>query len=1226
MEKRSNKLFQSLKYLREGNKINDGWTEESTKSRSWEDIYRRRWAYDKAVRSTHGVNCTGSCSWKIYVKDGIITSETQQTDYPSTGDDFPEYEPRGCPRGASFSWYTYSPVRVKYPYIRSDLYDMWKKERNAGNDPVKSWENIVRNQEKRSVYVKARGKGGLVRATWKEVCEIIAAASIYTIKQYGPDRVVGFSPIPAMSMVSYAAGSRFLSLIGGTILSFYDWYADLPPASPQVWGEQTDVPESADWYNSKYFIIWGTNLPQTRTPDAHFMVEARYNGAKVVGVSPDYAEYEKFADVWLPARAGTDGALAMAMTHVILKEFYVKKQTPYFIDYVKKFTDLPFLVLINEQENSRRSDRFLRATDFTDDQKLGEWKTVVWDNNTNGIEVPNGSQGFRWDDDNKWNLELKKEDETEIDPELSFIDKSDETVLVTFPNFADKNNGTVERGLPVKHIKNQNGEVMKVTTVYDLMMAHTGVNRDLPGDYPIDYDDPKGYTPAWQESITGVNKNHVIQVAKEFADNAERTKGKSMIAMGGGTNHWYHSDQIYRSILNLVLLTGSQGVNGGGWAHYVGQEKVRPLEGWQQVAFGLDWQKPPRHQNGTSFFYFATDQFRYEAEINKDQSSWSGKYNDMHPADVNVLAARLGWLPSFPQFTKNSIDIVKEVRESGAVNDQDVINRVVQQIKDGELEWAIENPDHPQNFPRVFFNWRSNLLGDSGKGHEYFAKHLIGGEDQVLAEEENSWRPQNVNVEGEAPRGKTDLFVSVDFRMTSSGLFSDIVLPAATWYEKYDISSTDMHPFVHPFNAAISPPWQAKSDWNTFREIARTFSELAEKHLPKTEELMMTPLGHDSPGEIGQVMGKVKDWRKGETEAIPGKTMPNFQIIERDYPNVYQKMTTIGPEIKKGYGAKGVQIPGEEVYEALEKRLGISKREGIGKGHPDLYSDKKAIEAILLMSGATNGKRATAGWKSLEKKTGQDLSDIAIGRQEEEFTLDDLTVQPRHTISTPVWSGMEKDNRRYSPFTVNTEYKIPWRTLTGRQSFYLDHEMMLDYGEGLPVYIPPLANGPFLANETEVESNGESITVRYLTPHQKWGIHTMFTDTTNMSTLFRGWQTVWMNEEDGVSIGLKDNDWIEVYNRNGVVSARVVLTYRMPRGAAYMHHAQDRTMGVPGTVVNKKRGGTHNSITRISMKPTHMIGGYSQLSYGFNYYGPTGNQRDTIAVIRKLKEVDWLED
>lgn len=1220
-----NKLLAALKYLRRGKRTSDGWAEESPRPRDSEDIYRRRWQYDKAVRSTHGVNCTGSCSWKIYVKDGIITSETQETDYPSTGDNFPEYEPRGCPRGASFSWYTYSPIRVKFPYIRGRLFELWKAERDAGYDPVEAWENIVSDDEKRKTFVRSRGKGGFVRAEWREVCEIIASASIYTIKKYGPDRVVGFSPIPAMSMVSYAAGTRFLSLIGGTILSFYDWYADLPPASPQVWGDQTDVPESADWYNSKYFIIWGTNLPQTRTPDAHFMVEARYNGTKVVGVSPDYAEYDKFADIWLPARAGTDGALAIAMTHVILQEFYVNQETPYFTEYVKKYTDLPFLVALKEDEGEIRSDKFLRATDIGDDQALGEWKTVVWDQETDDFAVPKGSQGFRWDQGNQWNLNLDKEDGSKINPMLSFIDNADEITIVSFPYFASGKGKTISRGVPVKHIQKSNGQMIKVTTVYDLMMAHTGVNRDLPGDYPENYDDPKPYTPAWQESITGVHKNQVIQIAKEFADNAARTKGKSMIAMGGGTNHWYHSDQIYRCILNLVLLTGSQGVNGGGWAHYVGQEKVRPIEGWQQIAFANDWLRPQRLQNGTSFFYFATEQFRYEIDANEPQTNWGGKYNQMHPADINALSARLGWLPSFPQFSQNSIDLVRESRKKGAETDEEVIKDIVNQIKDKQIDWAIENPEDPRNFPRVFFNWRSNLLGDSGKGHEYFAKYLIGGEDQVLSETEHSWQPEVVHAKGKAPTGKVDLFVSIDFRMTSSGLFSDIVLPAATWYEKFDISSTDLHPFVHPFNAAISPPWQAKSDWDTFREIGKVFSELAEKHLPESEDLMMTPLGHDSEGEIAQPMGEIKDWREGEVDAIPGKTMPNLKIVKRDYPNIYQQMTTVGPEIKKGYGGKGLKIDGEPVYEELKSRLGVSKREGIGKGNPDLMSDQQAINAILLMSGATNGRRATEEWKSLEKLTGQTLDDIATGREEDDYTLADLTAQPRPTISAPVWSGIQKDNRRYSPFTVNTEYNIPWHTLTGRQSFYLDHELMLDFGEGLPLYLPPLVQGPFLKDEKGVASEGKSIAVRYLTPHNKWGIHTMFTETSQMVQLFRGWQVVWLNEDDAASIGVKDNDWIEVYNRNGVIAARAVLTYRIPQGMAYMYHAQDRTMGVPATAINKQRGGTHNSVTRISLKPTHMIGGYSQLSYGFNYYGPTGHNRDTITVIRPLKEVDWLE-
>src|SRR5699024_6316296 len=112
------------------------------------------------------------------------------------------------------------------------------------------WKSITSHPARAAEYKRYRGKGGFVRATWAEAGEIVAAAHVHTIKDFGPDRVVGFSPIPAMSQVSYAAGTRFLSLIGGTILSFYDWYADMPIASPQVFGDQPDVPESGDWWNA----------------------------------------------------------------------------------------------------------------------------------------------------------------------------------------------------------------------------------------------------------------------------------------------------------------------------------------------------------------------------------------------------------------------------------------------------------------------------------------------------------------------------------------------------------------------------------------------------------------------------------------------------------------------------------------------------------------------------------------------------------------------------------------------------------------------------------------------------------------------------------------------------------------------------------------------------------------------------------------------------------------
>ena len=155
-----------------------------------------------------------------------------------------------------------------------------------------------------------------------------------------------------MSMVSYAAGSRYLSLIGGVCMSFYDWYCDLPPSSPQVWGEQTDVPESADWYNSSFIIAWGSNVPQTRTPDAHFFTEVRYKGTKTVAVTPDYSEVAKLSDIWMHPKQGTDAAVAMAMGHVILKEFYFpgdgKARSTYFDDYARRYTDLPMLVMLKE--------------------------------------------------------------------------------------------------------------------------------------------------------------------------------------------------------------------------------------------------------------------------------------------------------------------------------------------------------------------------------------------------------------------------------------------------------------------------------------------------------------------------------------------------------------------------------------------------------------------------------------------------------------------------------------------------------------------------------------------------------------------------------------------------------------------------------------------------------------------------------------------------------------
>jgi nitrate reductase alpha subunit len=162
---------------------------------------------------------------------------------------------------------------------------------------------------------------------------------------------------------------------------------------------------------------------------------------------------------------------------------------------------------------------------------------------------------------------------------------------------------------------------------------------------------------------------------------------------------------------------------------------------------------------------------------------------------------------------------------------------------------SCEDPDDPENWPRNLFVWRSNLLGSSGKGHEYFLKHLLGTTTACRA---RIWAPRaGVKPGGvwhdEAPEGKLDLLVTLDFRMSTTCVYSDIVLPTATWYEKNDLNTSDMHPFIHPLQAAVDPAWESKQDWEIFKGIAKKFSEVAPEVLGVEKDVVLLPIQHDSP-------------------------------------------------------------------------------------------------------------------------------------------------------------------------------------------------------------------------------------------------------------------------------------------------------------------------------------------------------------------------------------------
>ncbi|MDN6632858.1 MAG: nitrate reductase subunit alpha, partial [Enterobacterales bacterium] len=957
----------------------------------------------------------------------------------------------------------------------------------------------------------------------------------------------------------------------------------------------------------------------------------------------DYAEIAKLCDHWLNPKQGTDSAMALAMGHVILNEFHVQRQTEYFADYVRTYTDMPMLVLLEQRaEGHYAAGRMLRASDLVDglgQENNPEWKTVAI--NQNGeLTAPQGSIGYRWGEKGKWNLEQRDGvSGEEVKLQLSLLDNYDEIAEVGFPYFGGIKTGETDQfnsvelkdvllhKLPVKRLQLADGSTALVTSVYDLTLANYGIERGLNDENCAQsYDDVKAYSPAWAELVTGVSKENIVRIAREFAENAEKTHGRSMIIVGAGVNHWYHMDMTYRGLINMLIFCGCVGQSGGGWAHYVGQEKLRPQTGWTPLAFGLDWQRPPRHMNSTSFFYNHSSQWRYETVGTEELLSPMADKSRFSTSliDLNVRAERMGWLPSAPQLGTNPLHIAEQARAAGL----SPVDYTVKSLKDGSIRFAAEQPDDEKNFPRNLFVWRSNLLGSSGKGHEYMLKYLLGTEHGIQGQDlgqQGGVKPEDVEWKDNAGEGKLDLVVTLDFRMSSTCLYSDIVLPTATWYEKDDMNTSDMHPFIHPLSAAVDPAWESKSDWEIYKGIADAFSRMCDGHLGKETDIVTLPIQHDSAAELAQPFG-VKDWKKGECDLIPGKTAPHIIAVERDYPNTYARFTSLGPLMDTlGNGGKGISWNTQTEVDFL-KQLNYTQPDGAAAGRPKIETAIDAAEVILSLAPETNGQVAVKAWQALSNITGRDHTHLALNKEDEKIRFRDIQAQPRKIISSPTWSGLEDEHVSYNACYTNVHELIPWRTLSGRQQLYQDHEWMRAFGESLLVYRPPIDTRAAAPVMGKSPNGNKEKALNFLTPHQKWGIHSTYSDNLLMLTLGRGGPIVWLSEDDAKELGIEDNDWIEAFNANGALTARAVVSQRIPAGMTMMYHAQERIVNIPGSEITSQRGGIHNSVTRISPKPTHMIGGYAQLAYGFNYYGTVGSNRDEFVVVRKMNRIDWLDE
>ena len=866
--------------------------------RGWETLYRDQYTWDSIGRTTHGINCTGSCTWKGYVKDGVLFKEEQYADFPAINDQVPSYNPRGCQKGANCKEYVYGPQRLKYPLIR----------------------------------VGERGEGKWRRATWDEAFSLIAGQVVDAIDLHGPDTVTFFAAIPAKHHLTLAGGFRLANLIGGVVCSFYDWYCDLPPGEPITWGVQTDSCEAADWVNSRYLILWGSNLLETRVPDAHFFTEARINGTKIVSIHPEYNPTTIHADIHLPVKPGTDAKLALAMAQVIVSE------RRYDEPYIKRFTDLPLLVRTDTQRLLRESDLVAGGS---------EEQFYLWDSATQQAVLAPGTRGS-----SDRTLELGA-----IDPVLEGLYS------------VDALSGPVE-----------------VTPVFERLKVELARH-------------PLGRTAR----VTGINHRVIRRVARELA----RTKPARIIG-GAGTNHYYHNDLINRAQILLMALTGNVGVPGGGFDHYVGQEKLWAEEGFFNFAFPLG-RPGQRFQNTTLWSYV-------HAEVQSDVD----RLLPRPMTDYIRTSVSNGWMPLYPEGT----------------------------LDNGRT-------------PKVLFVWGANYLNQA-KGNLDVLRNLYP---------------------------KLDLIVDINFRMDTTALYADVVLPAASWYEQWNLSTTDLHSFIHPFTPVIPPQFESATDWQIWQGLA---SALAATGYSFTD------------------------------------TAPDGSTIMRDFTTLYRDLTT---------GALG----------------------------ENLSNDQDACQYLLDHSPETAG-----------------------------LTMDQLNLQPRRMLQTSEgWSSDLKPGEPYYGFQRMTEQLRPLDTLAGRQQFYIDHPWFEELGEQLPTFKFP--------------TNVDRYPLRWITPHGRWSIHSTWRDAKFQLRLQRGRPIVYLNPDEATARGLQDNDLIEVFNGHGSFQAHLNVTPRLQPGMAQMYHGWERYF---------LNSGWQSPVT-IRINPTQLAGGYGQLFFRLNYWGPTGSQRDTRVDIRK---------
>jgi len=634
----------------------------------WGDVYRARWSWDRVGRSTHFVNCwpQAHCTWNVYLKDGIAWREEQAGDYPQTRPDVPDFNPRGCQKGACYSERMYDPSRLQHPLKR------------AGE----------------------RGSGRWQRIGWEQALEEIADSLIETITEEASDRVVfDLGPLYTLGVLS-AAQQGLALLLDSVSLDPNTEIGDGMRGLGETFGKICFDRSGDDFFFSDLILIWGGNPVATQIPNVHFLNEARYKGAQVVFIGPDYSPSAIHADLWVPVKPGCDAALALGIAQVLVSKNLFDR------DFVCEQTDLPLLV---------REDTglYLRGSDL--EEGGSDEQLYLHDPERGVVAAPRRS------------LDLG-----ELRPSL------DGRFQVTLAD----------------------GTPTTVRAVFARL-------REQLADY----------TPEKASKLCGTRPSLIRDLARRLA----RARAASSLCTTLFAKY-YHGNLVMRAQALVFSLTGQFGKKGSGLAGV----SFLVQDGLERFALsGLPLGRQVKLIAGV-----VADTARLWLQGYTDEMRVFERYRRLYESG-ELMSGALFW------YVHGGV-----VQASDRLQDWDpYLGRPVREVLEESLSkgWQHVWPK-PGNDPRVLFAVGSNPL------------RRVRSYPRLL---ENLW-----------PKLRT--IVTLDWRMSSTALHSDYVLPITGWYERAEIKwVTALTPFVHAGAKVAEPHQESKSDWEVFSLLAKSIQQQA---------------------------------------------------------------------------------------------------------------------------------------------------------------------------------------------------------------------------------------------------------------------------------------------------------------------------------------------------------------------------------------------------------------